>query len=419
MNMPVTQVSPVVSESAWRSLDEVLSAGIRTAKPEDSIEGVVPVRVVEPANTDEVARVMRWATDNGVTVAPRGGGTKMSWGNRPAGADLVLSTRKVSRVVEHAWEDMTVVVQAGCTVGELQSTLAQHGQRLALDVLWPEHATIGGVIATNDSGALRLRYGGLRDLIIGATIVLSDGTVAKSGGKVVKNVAGYDMQKLMTGALGTLGIVTEAIFRLHPLGQETRTLTFHTPDLTSATDLLLRLLDSTLVPTGIQVRTDASGACELDMRFEGIHEGVEAQIVKLSTMTDIPHIDADAQVWSARENLWTGEPAVIVKISVLPSQNTEACALLSVACERWSAVAQGVGLITARLEGSSLQQVTSVRKQVERLGGSLVVLECPTEWKGKFDVWGSAGDALPLMVRVKQQLDPAGTLNRGRFVGGI
>jgi len=421
MNMPLTQASPAISENTWRSLDDVLSAGIRTAKPEDAIEGVTATRVVEPGNVDEVARVVRWATDNGVTVAPRGGGSKMTWGNRPAAADLIVSTRKLNQVVEHAWEDMTVIAQAGCTFAELQSTLAKHGQHLALDVLWPEHATVGGVVATNDSGALRLRYGGVRDLIIGATIVLSDGTVAKSGGKVVKNVAGYDLQKLMTGALGTLGVITEAIFRLHPLPHVSRSLTFRTGDIASAMEMMMRVLDSKLVPTGMQLRADHSGACALDMRFEGIQEGVEAQIASLRTMTDVLNADADTQVWTARENLWSGEPAVIVKISVLPSQIAEVCGAIAKAqAERpWTVVAYAVGLITARLDGASLQQVLNLRRGVEALGGSLVTLECAIEWKGTFDVWGSAGDTLPLMVRVKQQLDPAGTLNRGRFIGGI
>jgi glycolate oxidase FAD binding subunit len=317
---------------------------------------------------------------------------------------------------------MTVVAEAGCTLATLQSTLAQHGQHLALDVLWPEHATVGGVIATNDSGAFRIRYGGMRDLIIGATIVLPDGTVAKSGGKVVKNVAGYDLQKLMTGALGTLGVITEAIFRLHPASKEQRALTFHTPDVSLANDLLLRVHDSQeLVPTGVQVRTDASGKCELDLRFEGIRPGVEAQIKALLAMTDIPHIAADGQVWTARERLWSGEPAVIAKISVLSTHIADVCAAIANAQREkaWSVVAQSVGLITARLEGASLEQIISLRRAVEGLGGSLVVLECPVEWKGRFDVWGTNTDALPLMVRVKQQLDPAGTLNRGRFIGGI
>lgn len=424
MNTPGTQVSPGAtraanSEVALRPLDTLLPAGIRAATPDDAVEGVQPSRIVEPANTEEVARVLKFATDAGLVVLPRGGGSKMSWGNRPAVADIVLSTRRMNQVLEHAWEDMTVVVQAGCTIAMLQSKLAEHGQHLALDPLWPEHATIGGIIATNDSGSFRLRYGGLRDLIIGATIALPDGTVAKSGGKVVKNVAGYDLQKLMTGALGTLGVVTEAIFRLHPLSKVTRSLTFRMPDVKSANELLLRVHDSQLVPTGIQVRTDSSGHCALDMRFEGIQQGVDAQVAVLHSLTDLPPVDANADIWTAREQLWTGDPAVICKISALPAQIADVSNLISTTATKWTVVAQSVGLVTARLDGPPLESVRALRASIEKIGGSLVVLECPTEWKSGFDVWGSGGDALPLMVRVKQQFDPAGTLNRGRFIGGI
>src|SRR5207302_4207274 len=138
-------------------------------------------------------------------VIPLCGCTKLSWGNPPSRASLLRSTARLNRVLEHAWADLTVTIGAGCTIQTLQQTLAQHGQCLALDPLWPEKATVGGILSTNDSGALRLRFGALRDLIIGVTIALPDGTLASSGGKVVKNVAGYDLPKLATGALGTLG----------------------------------------------------------------------------------------------------------------------------------------------------------------------------------------------------------------------
>jgi len=223
----------------------------------------------------------------------------------------------------------------------------------------------------------------------------------------------------MTGALGTLGVVTEAIFRLHPKSQQSRSLTFRTADFAAANALLLRVHDSQLVPTGIQVRAQSSGHCDLDMRIEGIEQGVEAQIAVLRGMTNLPFAEADTQVWGSREALWSGEPAVICKISVLPAQIAEVCHVLISAKLAWSVVAQSVGLVTTRLDGASLQQVIGIRKQIEKLGGSMVILESPSEWKAKFDVWGSSGDSLPLMVRVKQQLDPAGTLNRGRFIGGI
>ncbi len=155
---------------------------------------------VAPANSEEVAAVLRLAQENHLAVVPYGGGTKQGWGY-PVAPALVLEMHRLNMLREHTWQDMTCTVEAGCTWSAMQSGLAQHGQYVALDPLWPERATVGGIVATNDSGALRLRYGGLRDLVIGMTIVLADGTIAHTGGKVVKNVAGYDLHKLMIGAL--------------------------------------------------------------------------------------------------------------------------------------------------------------------------------------------------------------------------
>ncbi|MGH9591821.1 MAG: FAD-binding oxidoreductase, partial [Bryobacteraceae bacterium] len=143
-------------------------------------------RVISPGTPEELAAELASANASGLAVIPRGGGTKSEWGNPPVRADAILSTLKLNRIIEHAWADLTVTVEAGCTVAALQKTLAEHGQRLANDPLWPERATVGGILATNDSGALRLRYGALRDLIIGVTLALPDGTLAESGGKVVK-----------------------------------------------------------------------------------------------------------------------------------------------------------------------------------------------------------------------------------------
>ena len=209
--------------------EELLSIVGRESAPAvqtDAICGIVPQFVIEPENEQQLAAALSCADAAGASVVPRGGATKMGWGNPPKRADLILSTRRMNQIVEHVWADLTVTVEAGCTLQSLQAALAKHGQRLAFDGLWPERATIGGVLSTNDSGALRLRFGSLRDLVIGVTLALPDGTLASSGGKVVKNVAGYDLPKLATGALGTLGVITRAVFRLHPLPRKTRSFSF-------------------------------------------------------------------------------------------------------------------------------------------------------------------------------------------------
>src|SRR5436853_756651 len=247
--------SVVDIETVWTDLGTVVGAEhMRAATPEDALDDVRPQMVIEPGNADEIAKILKTASDAGLHVIPRGGGTKLDWGNRPRAAQLIVSSRRLSRVVEHAWGDMTATVEAGCTVQRLQQTLAEHGQRLALDPLWPEKATIGGILSTNDSGPLRLRFGSLRDLIIGITLVLPDGTVAKSGGKGVKNVAGYDLPKLATGALGTLGIITRAVFRLHPLPQNVRTLSIAARDAGEAQQIIDAIQNSQLAHSALQAR---------------------------------------------------------------------------------------------------------------------------------------------------------------------
>src|ERR1700675_3326133 len=204
---------------------------------------------------------------------PRGGGTKTCWGNPPVRADLILSTARLKRVIDYAWADLTVSVEAGCTIQNLQNALAEHGQRIAVDPLWPERSTVGGILSTNESGSLRIRYGALRDLIIGVTIALPDGTLASSGGKVVKNVAGYDLPKLATGALGTLGVIARATFRLHALPLDTRTLSISGADLGEMQHCMLAIEDSQLAPSALQLRLSPNAPAEVDVLFEGTPAG--------------------------------------------------------------------------------------------------------------------------------------------------
>src|SRR5216117_339679 len=278
--------------------------------------------VVEPGSVDEVATLLRDASRDGLAVIPRGGGTKLDWGRPPRRADLVLSTVRLDRVLEHAWGDMTATVEAGCTVARLQHALAEHGQRLACDPLWPERATIGGILAASDNGPLRARFGALRDLIIGVTLVLADGTVAKSGGKVVKNVAGYDLPKLATGSLGTLAVITQAVFRLHPLPHATRTLTFAAPDVDPLCELALAIQGSQLAFVSLQIRTGRSVEPRLDVAFEGTRAGLDAQeraVLRLAA--GVARADPPPLVWRAREELWRGrEHGVTGKFSVLRSE---------------------------------------------------------------------------------------------------
>jgi len=432
--------------------------------------------VFEPANEGEIAGALRYADAAGLSVIPRGSTSKLAWGNPPTRADLVLSTVRLNRVIEHAWADLTVSVEAGCTMAALQETLAQHGQHIAIDPLWPEYTTVGGLISTNDSGTLRIRYGGLRDLIIGVTIALADGTLASSGGKVVKNVAGYDLPKLVTGALGTLGVITRAVFRLHPLPHNERSFTFTAGDAADANRLVLALLDSKLAHTGLQIRLNSGAPPEVDIRFDGTDAGLAAQTETLRKLAaPATETQSNDNVWQARQHLFgaassaepaslspslrygqtgarpTGvpveraslarptavtpqaaeltqdlQPAAIAKFSVLPGSIASTFDQLRALAEplnvHWSAVVQGTGLGWIRLGPANAaairQLLQTLRSRLEPADGSLVVQYRSPEIP-EIEVWGNPGDALPLMQSVKRQFDVRKTLNPGRFVGGI
>jgi glycolate oxidase FAD binding subunit len=382
------------------------------------------LRVVEPESEQAVSEALRCADRDGLAVIPRGGGTKLDWGNPPSRADLILSTARLNRVIEHAWADLTVTVEAGCTIAELQSILAKHGQRLASDVLWPERATVGGILSTNDTGALRQAYGALRDLIIGITLVLSDGTIARSGGKVVKNVAGYDLPKLATGALGTLGVITQATFRLHPLPHGRRTLTILPRRIAEAQALLLALQDANLSHAALQLRCGASMPPEMDILLEGTAAGIEAQAARTRAIAPPAAVKEGSEgVWGARgevagpispEGL---EGHCLAKFSVLPSRIADT--LAAIKYTRWHALVQATGIGWLVLHGDeAVGPLHGLRTTLENEGGSLAVLRRPVEG-APIEAWGNPGDTLPLMREIKRRFDPNGTLNPGRFVGGI
>jgi glycolate oxidase FAD binding subunit len=422
--MPTT---PLDIEHEFRAI--LAPDSIRAATPADAVCGIQPRLVLEPINEQQMAAVLHLANDASLAVIPRGGGTKLSWGNPPTRADIILSTARLDKIIEHAWADLTVSVEAGCTIQKLQSALAQHGQRLALDPLWPAQATIGGVLSTNDSGALRLRFGALRDLIIGVTLALPDGTLASSGGKVVKNVAGYDLPKLITGALGTLAVITRAVFRLHPLPRNTKTLSLSGCTLEETQCLILAIQDSKLAHTSLQTRIAQDAEPVIDILFEGTEAGLAAQEGQLRELARPATVaDAPPAVWAASQELWdsaNSTPVAVAKIATLPASIARTIETVQRAASsrktRWKLAMQATGIAWLRLEATpeNLHAVLSdLRFELESGGGSLAVLHHPTDMP-PLDAWGKSGDSLPLMRAVKNQFDPKNTLNPGRYLGGI
>jgi glycolate oxidase FAD binding subunit len=422
--MPKT---PLDIEHEFRAI--LASDSLHAATAADAVCGVQPRLVLEPVNEQQLAAVLRLANDAGLAVIPRGSGTKLSWGNPPARADIILSTARLDKIIEHAWADLTVSVEAGCTIQKLQEALARHGQRLALDPLWPEKATISGILSTNDSGPLRLRFGALRDLIIGVTLALPDGTLASSGGKVVKNVAGYDLPKLVTGALGTLAVITRAVFRLHPLPRNAKTLSISGCTLEDMQRFVLRVQDSKLAHTALQARNTQDAESVVDILFEGTEAGIAAQEAQLRDLARPAQVlEALSAVWNASQELWDSAivaRAAVAKITALPASISRTVETVERAASsrktNWKLTIQATGVGWLRLEAApeNLHAVLSdLRFELEHRGSSLVLCHHPSEMS-HLDAWGQPGDALPLMRAVKNQFDPRNTLNPGRFLAGI
>ncbi len=369
---------------------------------------------VAPANSEEIAAILRFAQENRLTVVPRGGGSKQGWGYAVQPA-LLLEMHRLNVLREHTWQDMTCTVDAGCTWAAMQSGLAQHGQYVALDPLWPERATVGGIVATNDSGVLRLRYGALRDLIIGMTIVLADGTIARTGGKVVKNVAGYDLHKLMIGAFGTLGVITSVNFRLHSMPQCTQSFTVAAPSAEPLGRLMLKLLHAQVSTVAIQLRGTAAGFA-LDVQLASLAEVLHKQAAAVEAMAQSEGLGSGAvgdEVWTARQE--QADRDFVCKGTMLPSE-------IARFAERvrglgGESVTQATGIMIASFPVAAAEGLVQLRRDLEGASGSLMVLKQPGEMK--VDCWGTLPDSLPLMREIKRRFDPEGILNPGRFLGGI
>jgi glycolate oxidase FAD binding subunit len=414
-------------------------ADVAAAADSDQIAGVQARYVATPASTGEASALLRAAYALGLTLVPRGSGHRQHWGAPPASCDVIVDTGRLDQVLEHVAGDQVLRVQAGVPLEDVAKVVASAGQRLSLDP--SSGGCIGGVLATNAAGPLRYRYGAPRDLLIGITVVRADGTVARSGGKVVKNVAGYDIGKLFAGSYGTLGLITEANFRLHPMPEQSTWLTLDAADPATAAAAVRAVADSPLTPSAIELSWPAA---DLPLTVSVLLEGDESSVaVRTDRMTALigrglagrqpdqakqsgsqlsyPTVAADGTC--LRVAFWPGQLAKVltaIRTAAVANELDPAIAgsagagvlTLAVPADADSdAVARCVMELRAGLAGLSAGSVVPST-------ASVVVVHAPPDVRDRVDLWGPVS-SLGLMQAVKDQFDPQRRMAPGRFAGGI
>jgi glycolate oxidase FAD binding subunit len=397
-----------------------------------------PVCVVYPRTQAELAAVIAVANQKQLKVLICGNASKIPWGGLASNIDVVVCTEKINQLIEHAVGDLTVTVEAGMKFGDLQAILARTNQFLAIDPTSPAEATIGGIIATADTGSLRQRYGSDRDQLLGITFVRADGEIVKAGGRVVKNVAGYDLMKLFTGSYGTLGVITQATFRLYPMQECSGTVV-----LTGESELIQQAADilrgSALTPTKSDLISSqlvfqlglGKKGLGLIVCFESIAESVKEQSNRLLEVGEKLGLQGNIYSGTDEVNLWerlqeqmqlpSETSTILCKIGVIPNVAAEVLNQAEIGLVHMSS---GLGMLRffsdkEQIEEKSTEKIKNLRLFCQEKSGFLTILEAPTKIKQNLDVWGYAGNSLDLMRQIKQQFDPKNILNPGRFVGGI
>jgi glycolate oxidase FAD binding subunit len=383
------------------------------------------IRSETPQTATDAADLLRAAADDATAVRIEGAGTK-PWGHPGADCALRLHTGALDRIVEHNEGDLTAVLQPGVSLAELDATLARADQMLALDppLGAGATATIGGAIAAADSGPLRHRYGAPRDLVLGVSVALSDGTIAKAGGKVIKNVAGYDLAKLFCGSFGTLGLIVELAVRLHPRPRAHATATGTTDD-----PALLARAASLIAHGSLELQSlDVRWRNALGMvlaRFGGAaaaEQAAAAQVLLREAGLQAATVEDDEPLWAAqRADQRSAEGGAVVRVSGRPTQLADACVAAQIAGGTLVGRA-GLGVSWIALPAAAPGElVTAIARLRKVLAPSpCVVLDAPAHVRTHLDPWDHVDDAaLVLMRRVKARFDPTATCNRGIFVGGI
>ena len=391
----------------------------------DAVGGIVPAFVAAPGSTDEAAAVLRAAAEHELAVVVRGAGGRLGWGAPPSRCDLMIDMSRMSSVVEHSSGDLVARVQAGARMGDVAAALGRDGQEIALDV--PDGSTVGGVVASGLAGPRRLRYGTPRDLLIGITIVRADGTVARSGGKVVKNVAGYDLGKLLAGSAGTLALITDATFRLHPLPAARVYVTAEYVSARIACDAVAAAANSPLVASAVELsRPSPGGSVRIGVLLEGSSEGVAARAMRMAGLLGPAETSLEPPPW------WRGAPdaegGTLIRVSCWVSALPTVLDAVEVAAGDAGVSPTivgpaGAGVLYLRVDPDVAADrparfVRALRAARSGERGGVVVLAAPAAVREALAGYGGMAGTVPslaLMRAVKDQFDPGHRMAPGRF----
>lgn len=415
----------------WETVDITWKDKIKKTVDNNSI----PNYLITPPNIESLQDTVKIASENKWSIIPCGNGTKLHWGGIVSDVNLVISTQKLNKVIDHAVSDLTITVEAGIKLQDLQAILRHHNQFLPIDPTYPQDATVGGILATADAGSWRQRYGGVRDLVLGLSFVRWDGKIAKAGGKVVKNVAGYDLMKLFTGSYGTLGVISTVNFRLYPIPEASGTLVM-TGEADDINQMAKTLLQSGLQPTAAEmvspsvVKTLELGQkMGLIVRFQSIQESIEEQSKQVQAIAEKLNIKTTFCQNKIEENLWQRLQELIRvsntnltitgKMGIIPNQAINWLIKLNeLAPEKaWAMINLGTGIGQFKLDlEPSLGILKQLRSLSQENSGFLTILEANQTIKNQFEPWGYSGNALPLMKQIKNQFDPHNLFSPSRFV---
>ena len=415
-----------------------------------AFDGYIPKAVVLPGSVREIQDVLRFSAKQNLSVIPAGAGTKLGIGSLPQKVDVVLATTRLNNVIEYEPADLTVTVEAGVSLAVLQAELAKYRQLLSLNPPYANRCTIGGIVATNVSGSFRLRHGTARNQVLGLQVVHANGTVAKSGGKVVKNVAGYDLNKLYIGAFGTLGIITEVALKLSPIPARQAILTADFRSVQDAADTGLSIVGSQTLPLFVNLfinadprLSDATAAKNepvLTVGFGGDAETVAWQLTHCQEVMEhngaigvtVVEDESQQHLQEAIQEFPADSRNIEVVIAKLNLQRTDIAEFVAqVGDTDWARHVQMMALLGSGVlylvipvaSDTDFQQLadalTQLRQSVMTARGNLIIETAPSELKRYIDVWGSVGGTLSLMKQVKAKFDPDGLLNPGRFISSI